>query len=72
MVFLALGHYVIEWVPTTLEKREFLEKLHFLLITGAWIFFSGVLFIELGLAFVRRVKKHLPNNAPEAGEQSDV
>jgi hypothetical protein len=68
MVFLALGHYVIEWIPASPEKREFLEKVHFVLITGAWIFFSVILFIELALAFVKRVKEHIPHDAPGARE----
>jgi hypothetical protein len=67
MGILALGHYVIEWVPAPQEKRVFLEKVHFVLITGAWVFFSLTLFIELGLAFFKRVKEH-----SIAREQSDV
>jgi hypothetical protein len=56
MGILALGHYVIEWVPASSEKRAFLEKLYFGLITGAWLFFSLTLFIELGLAFLKWMK----------------
>jgi hypothetical protein len=57
MGILALGHHVIEWVPASQEKRAFLEKLHFVLITGSWLFFSLTLFIELGLAFFKRMKE---------------
>jgi hypothetical protein len=56
---LSLGHYVIEWVPTSPENKHFLEGWHFRFIAGAWIFFSLTLFIELGVAFLKRMKDYL-------------
>jgi hypothetical protein len=72
MVILALGHYVIKWLPASQEKRVFLEKVHFYLVTGAWIFFSLTLFVELYVAFLKRLKDPLPHEVSEAREQSDV
>jgi hypothetical protein len=72
MVILALGHYAIEWVPASQDKRAFLEKVHFYLITGAWIFFSLTLFIELGLAFAKRIKDPITHEAREARQRNDV
>jgi hypothetical protein len=72
MVILALGHHVIVWVPASQERRASLENIHFYVVTGAWVFFSGVLFIELGMAFMKRIKEHLPQKIPQAREQSDV
>lgn len=73
MGILALGHYAIEWVPTSPENKHFLEEWHFRFIAGAWIFFSLTLFIELILGFMKRVKEeHLPSEAPQTREQSNV
>ncbi len=58
MGLLTLGHYVIEWVPSSQENKEFLEQLHFRIIVGAWLFFSLIFFVELGMAFVKRVTEH--------------
>jgi hypothetical protein len=58
MGILALGHYVIEWVPASQERRASLENIHFYVVTGAWVFFSGVLFVELGVAFLKRMQDH--------------
>lgn len=70
---LSLGHYVIEWVPTPQENKQFLEEWHFRFIAGAWIFFSLTLFVELIFGFIKRIKEeHLPSEAHEHREQSDV
>jgi hypothetical protein len=67
MVILALGHHVIEWVPASPERRTWLEDLHFYLITGAWIFFSMTLFIELFMAFRKRIKEHFKHQEQSHG-----
>jgi hypothetical protein len=54
---LSLGHFVIQWVPTSSGNKHFLEEWHFRFIAGAWIFFSLTLFIELVLAFLSRIRE---------------
>jgi hypothetical protein len=72
MVTLALGHYVIEWVPASHDRRLWLEDIHFYVITGAWLFFSAVLFVELSMVFLRRIKESLNHGSSETREQKDV
>jgi hypothetical protein len=72
MVTLALGHHVIEWVPASQERRIWLEDIHFYVITGAWLFFSGVLFVELGMVLFKRIKESLTRGTSEPREQKNV
>jgi hypothetical protein len=72
MVTLALGHHVIEWVPASQERRVWLEGIHFYVITGAWLFFSGVLFVELSMVFFKRIKESLNRGSSEPREQRNV
>ena len=72
MLMMALGHHVIEWVPASQERRASLENIHFYVVTEAWVYFSAVLFIELGLAFMKRIREHPPRRPGEAREQRDV
>jgi hypothetical protein len=58
MAILAFGHYVIENLTASEERRALLENFHFYVVLGAWVFFSGVLFIELGAAFLKRMQDH--------------
>ena len=68
MVMLALGHHVIEWVPASQERRLWLEGIHFYVITGAWLFFSGVLFVELVVVFFIQIKDSLKHGTSEPRE----
>jgi hypothetical protein len=72
MVTLALGHHVIEWVPASQERRVWLEGIHFYVITGAWFFFSAVLFVELSMVFFKRIKESFSRGTGEPREQKNV
>ena len=68
MVMLALGHHVIEWVPASQARRLWLEGIHFYVITGAWLFFNGVLFIELVAVFFIQIQDSVKRGARKPRE----
>jgi ABC-type Mn2+/Zn2+ transport system permease subunit len=62
---LSLGHYVIEWVPASPDRRAFLEGVHFYGITIVWIVLGVTLFIELIISFFKRFQESLRNRTRE-------
>jgi hypothetical protein len=62
---LSLGHYVIEWVPASPERRAFLEGAHFYGISIVWIVLGVTLFAELVMSFIKRFKESLKNGIRE-------
>jgi hypothetical protein len=68
MVMLALGHHVIEWVPASQERPLWLEGIHFYVMTGAWLFLSGVLFVELVVVLFKQLKDSLKHGTSEPRE----
>jgi hypothetical protein len=62
---LSLGHYVIEWVPASPERRAFLEGVHFYGISIVWIVLGVTLFVELIMSLLKRFKESLKNGTRE-------
>jgi hypothetical protein len=56
MALISLGHYIILAMPLTEQRRELLERWHFVVIFSVWIFLSVTLFIEIIIAVIRKIR----------------